>query len=154
MSKPPRIISDSELESLLREHGIKSEIMRVGDEEFVLSTPTWMQSSFREFWHTFLVQSGFDYIREAQDCDDYARMAAAMSQMLHASNQGRPEGTALAVGEFWYSMGSHAIVCAVHQDGSYLTLEFYEPQPDKNGTTFTTVKLSEQQIRSCTHVRF
>jgi len=119
----------------------------VVDRRYALPTRNFLESAFSAALWSF--QSFFDVLRwseEANDCDDFARLAAAFGQILHYLTPGRPPATALAVGELWYvkdSGESHAIniaLCGPTPDD----VVCYEPQ------TRRIVTLSEQE-KSRTH---
>lgn len=88
------------------------------------------------------------WAEQSNDCDDFTRLAAALAQLMQ--NRTR-QGTALAVGEFWYRRdagGGHALLLFIIREGSERKLFFYEPQ------SCSEVKLSPQEITSCTAYRF
>ena len=85
----------------------------VVDRRYALPTRNFLESAFSAaLWS---VQSFFDVLRwseEANDCDDFARLAAAFGQILHYLTPNRPPATALAIGELWFVQDSgsgHAI---------------------------------------------
>lgn len=73
------------------------------DRRYALPTKGFIEGAFSKALWSF--QSFFAILRwteEANDCDDFARIAAGFAQILHFLTPGRPPATALAVGELWY----------------------------------------------------
>lgn len=123
------------------------------DRQYVMPTWTWVSMSFSQALHklqnALTIQK---WLAEANDCDDFARVSAAFAQVLHTNTPGRPEGTALAFGEFWYKQdkgGGHAInVVLTGRDGEEkIEVKFYEPQTRKFVQLSEPEKLSAMMVR-------
>lgn len=119
----------------------------------VYSVPmlSWFEREFPVEWQKFSGSIMGRYAAEARDCDDFARAAAFVAQLLHSRWLGQASG--LAVGEFWYesAQGNHALVAAIClQDGTTnLVVAFFEPQfPGR------VVGLTPREYRSCWARRF
>jgi hypothetical protein len=86
---------------------------------------------------------------DSNDCDDFAKMTAAFVHLLHYNSPNKMSETSIAFGEFYYFKnmgGKHAInfVICKTKSGDF-KLMFFEPQ------TYSVVKLTEQEIKSCTN---
>lgn len=94
---------------------------------------------------------GFVWTPESEDCDDFARFAAAYAGLLHVRSK---VPTGLAFGEFAYLRsafnggGGHAINAFVTREDGKLALNFFEPQ---NGQP---LNLTPGEIESCVYCKF
>lgn len=121
------------------------------DRRYALPTRGFIEGAFSSALWSF--QKFFDVLNwtdEANDCDDFARIAAGFAQILHCLTPGRPPATALAVGELWYVRDSgegHAINVALCGGGPD-DVVCYEPQTRK------VVELSVTEKARVTLIRF
>jgi len=113
------------------------------DRQYALPTRGFLTGAFSAALWSF--QSFFNLLNwteEANDCDDFGRVAAGFAQILHFLTPGRPPATALAVGELWYVQDSgenHAInvaLCGPTPDD----VVCYEPQTRRVVTLSDTEK--------------
>ena len=141
-----------QLAEQLQAAGVASLSWHIADRNYALPTVNFLRGAFASalwsFQNFFAVMS---WTEEANDCDDFARLAAAFAQILHYLTPGRPECSALAVGEFWFQKdnggGGHAInVACCGLEASDVV--FYEPQ------TRTVLHLTDTEKASATMVRF
>jgi hypothetical protein len=121
----------------------------VSDVEYNLPSKEWVLNEFSKSLSSCLNFLGADtYKLENNDCDDFARLAACLAQILH--HRTSPEiKTGLAIGEFWYRFdtgGGHAINFIIYLDTTPKIM-FYEPQTQKE------VFLSETEKQSCSFWR-
>jgi len=149
-----KLLSNFELQTTLALAGVAPAspyATSIADRTYALPTLNFLGGAFSTALWSF--QQFFEVLRwtpEANDCDDFARIAAGFAQMLHYLTPNRPPATALAVGELWYVKDSgegHAInvaLCGPSPDG----VVFYEPQ------TRQLVKLTDTELARVTIVRF
>jgi hypothetical protein len=120
----------------------------MADRNYAMPTRGWLEKVFgAALWSFQAFFKVLNWTDEANDCDDFARLAAAFAQILHFLTPGRPPATALAIGELWYVTdegGGHAINIAVCGE----EVVTYEPQTRKE------VTLSEQEKQRVSMVRF
>ncbi len=130
--------------------GVFTTNWSLADRAYALPTRRWMLGPFadalRRLQFEFRVNK---WTAEDNDCDDFARLAAAFAQVLHANTPDRPAATALAVGELWYVQdggAGHAIVFAICGP-SVEDVLFFEPQDG------TEKQLSEPEKQTVMLVR-
>lgn len=147
-------MTQAELIDFMSKRGAMPMAFLAADSEYAHPTENWFYGSFASALKTLFFQLNLTLWKaEENDCDDFARLAAAFAQSLHARTKSKRPGTALAVGEFWYDRSSpdgpqaHAVNCAIVYDGDYKLL-FLEPQTQKR------ITLSQQEIASCSAYRF
>lgn len=144
--------SNPTIEAFLFSQGISPNSVFLPDSEYALPAADWISSEFHPAWIAFRDSMLGMYEAEDTDCDDFALGASFFAKYLHRKTKGRPPGTALAFGEFWYTPaagGGHAINLAVCRDqATNLFLVFYEPQLAQ------TIRLSQTEIQSCGFCRF
>jgi hypothetical protein len=123
----------------------------VVDRRYAMPTRDFLAGAFSAaLWS---LQKFFDLLNwseEANDCDDFARLAAAFGQILHYLTPNRPPATALAIGELWYvqdSGGGHAINIAVCGPAPS-DVVLYEPQKRQ------VVRLSDEEKAQIHAIRF
>lgn len=138
-----------DISSLLGEIGVRTPRGTFADMNYNLPAKEWFFSDFTRSLDSLLrFFSAKNWVAEANDCDDFARLAAALAQILHhRTNQ--LQNTALAIGEFHYKdakIGPHAINFAVVNDGGY-KIVFMEPQHGHQ------LFLNEEEIKSCFYWR-
>lgn len=144
-------LSGSQIAERLQAAGVQCFSWHISDRAYAMPTRNFITSAFSYALLAFQKFFGLlGWTEEANDCDDFARLAAAFAQILHFLTPGRPLGTALAVGEFWYlqdSGGGHAINVAIcgHELSDVV---FYEPQ------TRRVVNLTDNEKQSASLVRF
>lgn len=128
-------LSADDIKGYLRNNfGIDPPTIVFADSLYTCPTPQWFFGEFaaklEDFWRGARPRvpwwQGL-FRRDTWDCDDYARMAAVVAQILHRES-GEPG--ARAVGEFWYyrkanPADEHAIVIGVF---SPTDIGFLEPQ--------------------------
>ena len=146
---PPQVLTGDQLQEALWQAGYTTGDWSAADRRYAMPTREFLHGAFAAALASFLYFFELrTWISEANDCDDFARLAAAFAQILHVRTPGRPPATALAVGEFWYvrdgGQGSHAINLAVIGD----EVVAYEPQ------TRREIQLSATEKLSGTHTRF
>lgn len=123
----------------------------VPDRRYAMPTRNFIEGAFSSALWSF--QGFFAVLRwheEANDCDDFARIAAGFAQILHFLTPDRPPATALAVGELWYVKddgSGHAINIAVCGP-AVSDVVTYEPQ------TRQLVSLTEAERGRITMMRF
>ncbi len=143
-----KTIDTWELNSIFIEDDINPNIV-TGDSNYAVPTLSWVKGAFSKDWRDFVgMLKVADYAPSANDCDDFARLAATLAQVCHHRTKGHPTDTGLAFGEIWYQspQGLHAINVFVF--GKDLELGFYEPQACK------VVTLTEQEMKSICYARF
>lgn len=142
------VLTDLDLVGVMRQyHVIPFNGFATSDSRYALPPEDWVTGEFLDRLRSFqfsLKQT--HYAAESNDCDDFAKMAAAFARLVHG-NEKHERGTSIAVGEFYYKIdggGNHAINFAVVQakDGR-VKLIFLEPQ------TWAIVRLSESEVESC-----
>lgn len=143
-----KILSASELTMECAVAGFANASIDVVDRAYACPTEAFLEGAFasalRSLQWFFKVLT---WSAEANDCDDFARLAAAFAQILHFLTPNRPPATALALGELWYRRdvgGAHAINIARTDKG----VQTYEPQ------TRSLVKLSETEKLNTFKIRF
>jgi hypothetical protein len=115
------------------------------DNSYLLPALNWVAGGFTESWFEFKNAIGA-YSAEDNDCDDFARGAAFLAQVLHHNTPDRAKHVGLAFGEFCYisnTIGSHAINMFVCREDGALKIGFYEPQ------TCSVVELTPDEIGTC-----
>lgn len=148
-----KIIAANELEIMVAVAGyapaavnrfsIVDRLYAMPTRNFIEGAFSWALKSFQAFFRVL------NWSEEANDCDDFARLAAAFAQILHYLTPGRPPATALAVGELWYVQDSgdgHAIniaVCGMEPTD----VVCYEPQTRKVVTLTATERGNIMAVR-------
>lgn len=142
------MISSGKVIQALAEAGVNPNVIVLADANYSLPSERWLTGKFRQTledlqgWMRVQV-----YKDEANDCDDFAKLAAGLASACH--NRGRAE-TGLAFGTFWYQSirvgGYHAINVALVKRGKRVVPFFFEPQ--LLGIPEETLELKE--IESCT----
>ena len=143
-----KTIDTWELHALIFRETAK-QIAMLGDSKYAVPSLSWVKGAFSKDWRDFVgMLKVADYAPSANDCDDFARLAATLAQVCHHRTKGHPTDTGLAFGEIWYQspQGLHAINVFVF--GKDLELGFYEPQ------AFKVVSLTEEEKNSSIYVRF
>lgn len=149
-----KILTANELELMVAVAGYSPLAVNrfsIVDRLYAMPTRTFLLGAFSGALLSF--QTFFKVLKwteEANDCDDFARLAAGFAQVLHYLTPGRPTATALAVGELWYvqdSGGGHAINIAVCGHGPD-DVVCYEPQTRKE------VRLTDNERLNIMAVRF
>jgi len=110
------------------------EATSIADRQYAMPTRNFLEGAFSSaLWSFQAFFKTLDWTAEANDCDDFARIAAGFAQILHFLTPGRPPATALAVGELWYVKDTgegHAINIALcGTDANDVVC--YEPQTRK-----------------------
>jgi len=147
MSEPKQLDKDQIMMALARA-GYRSDNWSIADRKYAMATRGFVMGVFSGALWTF--QAFFkvlNWTEEANDCDDFARLAATFAQILHFLTPDRPPATALAVGEFWYCTdegSGHAINLAICGD----EVVAYEPQKRYD------VQLSDAEKDSGMLIRF
>lgn len=143
--------SNLEIQSLFSDYGIDGSKITCGDELYALPDYDWLFADFARALQT--LQNAFfvwNWIDQKNDCDDFARGAAWLAQVLNNNTTTKAE--ALAIGEFWYvrdvDSQAHAITVAICKIGDERKMVFMEPQNQ------THINLSDNEIRSCVYCRF
>lgn len=145
----PHVISATALRNHFFSLGI--DIGRVpvilADESYLLPSYHWLSNTFPAVLRDYKNRIAVIYARNTNDCDDYARIAAALAQYLNFQTGAE---AALAFGEFWYIRNDgqgHSINCAVVFDNDDFRLLFFEPQNER------LITLSRKEIEACTFIR-
>jgi len=134
---------------LRKDWGINPANVMVADREYVRPAADWFYGEFALASGILFGQLGLrQFAPERNDCDDFARGAAWLSQVLH--HRTSIERTALAVGEFWYFRkgnpeDEHAVNIAIDHNRKPM---FMEPQNQQR------IELTEAERISCTALRF
>lgn len=128
------------------QQGVRADSKLVADLDFSLPDRAWVANEFAA--SVLSVQHALGvtgWSEGSNDCDDFARLAAALAQVLHhRTRTGRKTG--LAIGEFWYwkyDLSQHAIVFVIVREGDERVLLFWEPQ------TRQFVKLTNEEKSQC-----
>ena len=128
---------------------VANDRLSIADRAYACPAKEWVTGPFSSALWRLQTELEIDrWLEEANDCDDFARVAAGFAQILHRRTPDRPPATALAFGEFWYLRtdgAGHAINLALHTSGA---ITFYEPQ------TRREVILTEAEKESGTLIRF
>ena len=143
-----KTIDTWELHALIFRETAK-QIAMLGDSKYAVPSLSWVKGAFTKDWRDFIgMLKVADYAPSANDCDDFARLAATLAQVCHHRTKGHPEDTGLAFGECWYQSkeGLHAANAFMY--GQPLKLGFYEPQ------AFKVVTLTDKEKQSISYVRF
>ena len=139
-----------QLQSFLEGRGIWTAKCLIADDLYSLPTREWFLGKFaRAFGRLLWAAKLVAWIQNRFDCDDFARLAAALAGILHKLSSKQPTG--LAVGEFWYQRAggdNHAIAVAIVEEAGDWDLVFMEPQTQRE------LKLTEEEIQSCIAYRF
>ena len=119
----------------------------IADGEYRCPTRDWVLGALYSAFKRRIDRFGLgEYVRERNDCDDFARRFAEHAATCHALTPDAGE-TGLALGTFYYmpddSEDGHAINVAVLRTEGGHELLFIEPQ---NGTE---LKLNITERRSC-----
>lgn len=119
----------------------------MGDGHYGIPEEKWVLNDYLDLLRNFQAMiKQTKYISENNDCDDFAKMAAAFAKLVY-SNTAQKESS-IAVGEFYYKKdgleGNHAINFAIvtGSDGK-LKLIFIDPM------TWSQVFLSPAEVESC-----
>jgi len=144
----PKTISGYELQVMLNDAGFESQNWSIADRRYAMPTRGFIMGAFsKALWTLQAFFKVLNWTEDANDCDDFARLAASFAQILHFLTPGRPPASALAVGEFWFVQDDgtgHAIDLAVCGN----EVMAYEPQ------TRNEIELSADEKRRGTLVRF
>lgn len=132
-------------------NNINSRQAVCADAFYNIPDKNWLLIEFQQSLKSFLDFFGLKkWEDQNNDCDDFARAAAYLAQILHSRTPGREKGTALAVGEFHYikenPKGAHAINFAIVKNPD-LKLVFFEPQ------TGEELILTQAEKESCYYWR-
>ena len=151
-SNPPVVLVRERIEPVLFDLGVDFNRCNLvmADDRYVLPARDWFVGTFAHSLRQLMDGLNFRYLEGAQDCDDFARFAAAYAQLLLGNTMDRPAGAGLAVAEFWFQSraGGHAIVAALVHDLEGFGLVFMEPQDGSE------VTLSAGEVESCSYMRF
>ena len=127
---------------------VQPDLFSVVDRVYAKPTLEFLEGAFsKSLWSVQNFFGAASWSEEANDCDDFARCAAFLAQLLHYRTPGRPPASALAVGELWYVRDNgegHAINIAFTDKG----VVCYEPQ------TRAIVTLSPAEKNNCFKIRF
>jgi hypothetical protein len=122
----------------------------IADLNYELPSEAWVTEKFPTILWDFVHDlKQTKYIEEANDCDDFSKMAAAFAHLLHSNTPNRAKRTGLAFGEFYYNINGdskqgHAINFALARAKSgNIVLLFFDPQTSK------IVKLNKLELESC-----
>jgi hypothetical protein len=145
------ILTSSQLAEALNAAGIYPTQWSLADRAYALPTRQWVLGAYAEALRRLQFEFAVNHwTAEDNDCDDFARLAAAFAQILHTNTAGHPAATALAVGELWYFQdggGGHAIVFAVCGPNPEDVLLF-EPQTAAEKTLSDTEKQNATLARA------
>lgn len=142
-----QIISNNDLRTILLKHGIDMRHVYAADATYALVSPKWVEKTFFPWWRSLRFAFGLTSWERKNDCDNFARAAAAAMHDCHALTE-EGEADAPAAGEVWYITKEgtgHAINVIITADQGLL---FFEPQSGAQK------KLTEGEIKSCYYVRF
>lgn len=143
-------LTQQELRNAIEAAGYGANNWSLADRRYAMPTRGFISGAFSAALWSF--QSFFNilnWVEEAMDCDDFARIAAGFAQILHFLTPNRPPQSALAVGELWYQRDSgegHAInlcVCGLNPED----VVAYEPQTRQIVTLNEGEKLLASMIR-------
>ena len=150
------MITAKELTDVLVGIGIRREVIKTFDENYIMTTPEWITTKLGDSLNKFFFDTGIKYSYEQYDCNKFAKTASTIADWCWVKT--KKEGAALAFGLFGYvSGGGHMINIAVHRDeNSKLYVAFYEPQPGVSEGTLafqlvclTKLNLNKEDIQSC-----
>jgi hypothetical protein len=146
-----------ELEDFIDRQNVYAEQKLLLDGAYALPELNWLRRRFASALRThFRAFEQFAWVEEQNDCDDFARAAAAFAAILHNRTAGAGAArTGLAFGEFWYQQKSgmgHAINCAVVAEPE-MRLVFFEPQNVLRNAD-PIIELSNEEKITCYGYRF
>lgn len=133
----PTFITGNDINRIMTEIGVPSEVTNpygvLADANYMMPTIEWFQYKFVPAWNGLLkFMELSQYVPEAFDCDDYARLCAAFAGILNARTvlQQNLGPRSLALGEFWYRppSGGHAMNFFLHKLDGVIKVQFFEPQ--------------------------
>jgi hypothetical protein len=155
-SSPPRIdtaikLTDLEVVANMRSNNVVPwDGYAIADLAYELPSEEWVTDKLPNIlWNFIHDLKQTKYIEESNDCDDFAKMAAAFTHLLHSNTPNREKNTGLAFGEFYYKINGdpklgHAInFSLVKSKGGFIKLLFFDPQ------TFKIVNLNQKELESC-----
>jgi hypothetical protein len=129
-------VSSSTIAEVLRENSVGAETLLLVDSQYALPDAEWIAGIFAPSFHRLLQAAKIgQWAAEANDCDDFARLAAAYAGILHARTAaGLAVKCGLAFGEIvvWHDAvlrKGHALNLFVSKnDAGALGVKFFEPQ--------------------------
>lgn len=122
--------------------------IQISDIDYALPKASWLTSTFYDFYKGWRVDHNLNEWTNQNDCDNFASLFYAFSQICHAKSSRSEQG--IAVGEFFYGVGGdrvgkgHAINVAVTDKG----IINIEPQ------TGATMPLNKAEKDSAWFIRF
>lgn len=143
-----KILDAVEVSMLLNEKGVRAGMHSVADFKYNLPKKEWVDEEFSKSFLSLKQYLNIDtWTAETNDCDDFARLAASLSQILHYKTAPAAE-TGLAFGEFYYIArnvvkGPHAINFFIATIDNKPELFFFEPQINR------IIVLDQVEIGSC-----
>lgn len=145
-------MTGDEILTVVRRAGVNGAArVDVGDYDYVLPAEEGV-GGYRRAWVEKMLELGMTYEEDAEDCDDFARVAAAFALLWHAGTSGRPRKKALAFGVVWYvrdAGGGHAVNCYVTVEADMPVLRFLEPQQP-----LMPFDLSENELANIERIEF
>ncbi len=143
------VITSKEIRELMDKNNIFCEVTQIADKEYSLPDRNWILTEFSIAWNSLQKFLNIkDWRAETNDCDDFARGAAFLAQVLHARHKFE---TGLAIGEFYFNSdvmkGPHAINFFIYKENEELKLGFYEPQ------TYLECQLTDMERAKCFYWR-
>lgn len=124
----------------------------IADSRYACPTRAWVEGEFTRGLFKFTAAiSAVTYAIDEWDCDNFTACAALFGHLCHKDTAIKSSGTALAVGEFWFTTRNghpHAINVLIVNNGGKPLINFYEPQSLK------IVNLNQKEIESCSGLRF
>ena len=146
------MIDSNKLIEILTKANILPSATWIVDRSYSVPSKNWIINTLGPTLRNFQAQLGVNtWTEDVQDCDDFARLAAAYVQFLHYRTLGQIRKSALSFGEVFYVTkegGGHAINIAIVGTKGNEEVIFFEPQTGK------IVELTLKERDSIYYIRF
>ena len=151
---PTKSVTADELERILTMSGVDSNVIHTVDHTYTIPEIKWWDKFLPDF-DNLMINFGYRYTPEIEDCDDFSRLFATATQHTFRL-QYKQVREAVLVGEFHYKSesqdphkkGPHVINVVGAWENGMPGLKFVEPQSGK------FVTLSRSEMASCYFLRF
>ena len=146
------IFSSHDINNILVDNSIAQHSILLIDEEYRFPSQEWVIGPFSQSLYSLQKFLGIEtWTNDKNDCDDFARGAAFLAQVLNSKTIiNNPYQAGLAFGEFYYNdslLGPHAINVFVYIKDGDVRVSFYEPQ------TRSIKYLSHKEVNSGFHCK-
>lgn len=152
---PMHWVKDKQLLKYIKLYGIAESAINIVDSQYTLAGEAWWKR-FQPDYRGLIAKLGYQYKEEIEDCDDFARLYATISQHTFRL-QFQQHTYPILVGEFHYvpmkehpgdPEQPHAICMVGLWYNNMACFQFVEPQSG------TPIRLTKKEIESCYYVRF